>query len=349
MFLRSLIVILAIFSAFAPVPPGLVERTYATDLYPHIQQILTSISNLTPFALFDVMVTLAGVGLVMVFMRRRRSGWLRGLALTAADALAVAAALYLVFLVTWGLNYRRQPLAARLDFDRARVSTESVATFARRVVSELNRLAPLADLRAWPTLDELNATMGDAAAKAQRATGVIHLPVPGRPKPTMLTWYFRQAGIDGMTNPFMLETLVNGDLLPMERPFVVAHEWAHLAGYADESEANFVAWLTGTMGTEQLRYSGWLGIYGYALGAMSPTAARALSQRLSPEVQKDLRDIASRHQRANRAVQRVATSAYDRYLKANRVPEGVRSYQGVLALVVGTRFADDGTPVLRVK
>ena len=29
-----------------------------------------------------------------------------------------------------------------------------------------------------------------------------------------------------------------------ERPFVIAHEWAHLAGYADESEANFVAWLT---------------------------------------------------------------------------------------------------------
>ena len=47
-----------------------------------------------------------------------------------------------------------------------------------------------------------------------------------------------------MTDPFFLEVIVNPDVLPIERPFVVAHEWAHLAGYADESEANFVAWLT---------------------------------------------------------------------------------------------------------
>ena len=47
-----------------------------------------------------------------------------------------------------------------------------------------------------------------------------------------------------MINPFGLEVLVNPDLLPFERPFVAAHEWAHLAGYADESEASFVGWLT---------------------------------------------------------------------------------------------------------
>ena len=44
-----------------------------------------------------------------------------------------------------------------------------------------------------------------------------------------------------MTDPFLLETLIAPDLLEVERPFVIAHEWAHLAGYADESEANFVA------------------------------------------------------------------------------------------------------------
>ncbi len=56
--------------------------------------------------------------------------------------------------------------------------------------------------------------------------------------------YFRKAAIDGMTDPFFLEIILNPDVLPLERPFVLAHEWAHLAGYADESEANFVAWLT---------------------------------------------------------------------------------------------------------
>jgi hypothetical protein len=43
-----------------------------------------------------------------------------------------------------------------------------------------------------------------------------------------------------MTDPFFLETLVASDVLPFERPFLVAHEWSHLAGIADEGEANFV-------------------------------------------------------------------------------------------------------------
>ena len=46
-----------------------------------------------------------------------------------------------------------------------------------------------------------------------------------------------------MTDPFFLETLLAPDLLDVERPFVIAHEWGHLAGFADESEANFIAWL----------------------------------------------------------------------------------------------------------
>ena len=39
-----------------------------------------------------------------------------------------------------------------------------------------------------------------------------------------------------MVNPFGLEVLINPDILPIERPYVVAHEWGHIAGWALESE-----------------------------------------------------------------------------------------------------------------
>src|SRR4030095_2552504 len=67
--------------------------------------------------------------------------------------------------------------------------------------------------------------------------------LPGRLKPTIYGPYFRWTSVDGMVNPFALEVMGNPDLLPLERPFVAAHEWAHLAGYADESEANFIGWV----------------------------------------------------------------------------------------------------------
>ena len=65
-----------------------------------------------------------------------------------------------------------------------------------------------------------------------------------------------------MTDPFFLETLVAGDILPFERAFVVAHEWSHLAGIADEGEANYTAWRSCVTGSTADAYSGWLFLYG---------------------------------------------------------------------------------------
>ena len=42
---------------------------------------------------------------------------------------------------------------------------------------------------------------------------------------------------------------------------MAAHEWAHLAGYADESEASFVGWLTCVRADEAAQYSAWLFLY----------------------------------------------------------------------------------------
>ena len=64
-----------------------------------------------------------------------------------------------------------------------------------------------------------------------------------------------------MINPFGLEVLANPDLLPFEKPSVAAHEWAHLAGYADESEASFVGFLTCIRAATPAAYSGWLFLY----------------------------------------------------------------------------------------
>ena len=49
----------------------------------------------------------------------------------------------------------------------------------------------------------------------------------------------------------------------------------------------------------------------------------------------------------NPAASRAGYAVYDRFLKANRVRAGVRSYNEVLRLLLGTRFNPDGSPVLR--
>jgi hypothetical protein len=196
-------------------------------------------------------------------------------------------------------------------------------------------------------VNAIDSGLSAAFARATRDVGIGRAIVVARPKHSLLDWYFRRAGVDGMTDPFFLETLVAGGVLPFERPFVLAHEWSHLAGIADEGEANFVGWLACVRGPVADQYSGWLFLYGEFAGAVNPGDRAALSARLGPGPRADLRAIRDRF--ARDVSPRVSTAGwriYDSYLKANRVEVGVASYAEVVRLVLGVRLGDE--PVLRL-
>jgi hypothetical protein len=151
-----------------------------------------------------------------------------------------------------------------------------------------------------------------------------------------------------MTDPYFLETLVQRELLPFERPFVIAHEWSHLAGFADESEANFVGWLTCLRGSVADQYSGWLFLYAELARAVRARDRAPFAATLAAGPRDDLNAIADRYNRqVNPRVSATGWRVYDRYLKANRVAAGTASYDQVVRLVLGARFGPDWTPLLR--
>ena len=126
--------------------------------------------------------------------------------------------------------------------------------------------------------------------------------------------------------------------MPIELPDVLAHEWSHLAGYADESEASFLAWLTCLRGDDLARYSGWLAAYRRAVDVLPRDVRRSLPQ-LEEGPKADLRAIAARLGRSSRVVREAARGAYDSYLKANRIPAGIENYDAVIQLMLATTLA----------
>ena len=135
--------------------------------------------------------------------------------------------------------------------------------------------------------------LASAFHDAQTALRMPRPIVPGRPKSTLLGGYFHDAAIAGMTDPFALETLLAPDLLDVERPFVIAHEWGHLAGYADESEANFIAWLACLRGTPRAQYSAWLTLFGHVYAAAGNKREVIGALRVGPRIDLaiDLRSL----------------------------------------------------------
>jgi hypothetical protein len=216
------------------------------------------------------------------------------------------------------------------------VTAEALAQLADRAVAELNAMHPRLPT-SWPAWDELRPLLAPGFEKARGVIGPGWRVEPAEPKRSLLNLYFQRTAVDGMVDPFFLEVLVNDGVLPFERPFIVAHEWGHLAGRADESEASFLGWLTCLHGPLPARYSAWISLYGAIVAGLPRDTQSAVTAALSDGPRNDLIALRDRIARQSTPrMRRASQAAYDRFLKANRLRDGVASYGLVVMLMLGT-------------
>ena len=333
-------------------PPAVVERLYSRGWYAAVQPLVTGASNAAAVAWLDVLAGLAGLALVWWLLRcwRQPGGLLRRAGRAAAGLLQAVAVAYLLFLAVWGWNYRRLPAEARFGVEPERISAGRLTALARRSIAELNRLHQPAHADSALEESRLRPSLEHAFQQAQRELASGWQARPGRPKRGVIAQAFPLAAVDGMVNPFGLEVILNPEVLPIERPFVLAHEWAHLAGHAAESDASFVAWLTCMRGSPSLAYSGWFSLLHHVVRTVPPTARGPLLSGLAPGPRADLRAVQERLRHVQPVVHDLSWQTYDRFLRANRVDSGVRNYDEVVRLVLGSRFAPpiDESPVAPV-
>ena len=187
------------------------------------------------------------------------------------------------------------------------------------MVAMRRRTRPRRTCAPLPEPEWRNANLRRAFTDVQRALSDAPPAEPGRLKRSLLGPYFRWTGVDGMINPFGLEVIANPDLLPFERPFVVAHEWSHLAGIADEGEANFVGWLTCVRAARAAQYSGWFYLYWQISGEVNDRERARLNAGLADGPRADINAVIARLRRGEvPALQHVSWKVYDEDLKAKQ-------------------------------
>jgi hypothetical protein len=330
----------ALLAALVPPPPPLVEGVYADRVYPGLQDFLTSWSNLTRMPLFDVTVLALVIGLTTCWTiawrtgRRQRS--FRPAFRAMAQTLTVLALAYLWFLLAWGLNYRRPALETTIPFDRARITPSAVRDLADLAVARANQLHAAAHRGGFPAADAVPEALLASLHKVEQSLGRPLPTLAARPKSSLQSPFFRAAGVSGMLAPFFLETYVNPDLTPPERPYVLAHEWAHLAGHAPEADASFVGTLAALGADVPSQYSAWLELVSEAASQLQPATQRLVLEKLAEGPRRDQDDIRERLRAMIQPVQRASWATYDRMLKSQGVEEGIRSYSRVVQLLIGS-------------
>jgi hypothetical protein len=321
-----------------------IERVYSNGAYPVWERNAFPVTNAVPWSLGDV-AALAGVAAIVwqiVFFARRRVRHARNVGALLLNCAAIVGLYAVWFELSWAWNYARAPLETRVRYDPARVTPQAADALQRRAMSQMNALAKSAHARAGLPLD-LAALRAEWLPAVQRV-GDRWAPLVGAAKPTVADPFMLATGTEGFINPFTLNVATASDLFWFERPFDYAHEWSHVAAYAREDEANYLAIVTCLRSKDPaVRYAGWFALFLYL-----PQKRHYARREFVPLVWQDFGAIRRRNARhINVALAHWSWRTYNAYLKSNRIAAGIANYDEVTRLMLGVPLDSQGLPIAR--
>lgn len=336
----GLVIVIKIFSRF----PGAVEKYYSTGIYPLISRLQRLLFGWIPFSIGDIFYGLTAIwllaGLISLIRKLARQEAGRTYFLSVLQRVLVfLIILYLSFNILWGLNYDRRGIADQLQLTVKPYSTDQLADLTRLLVDRLNTLDSAAHenrsalashrylfdgaLRSYDTL----AARDPAFAYRTRSV-----------KSSLFSYLGDYLGFAGYYNPFSGEAQVNTTEPLFSQPYTTCHEMGHQLGYAKENEANFAGYLSAKSSIDpKFRYSVYFDLYIYAsreLYVRDSIRLKPLRDALHPSIRKDFRELQAFLIKYRNRMEPLITSLYGNYLKANRQPHGMHTYNEVIAWLI---------------
>lgn len=294
---------------FAVVTWGLMQlgsqfTTLVDMVYPYVirtlQTMLAEWSSGVDFALWQTiamaLVILGLASLVLMIVLKWNPvqwfGWV----------LAVCSGIYMLHTLVFGLNYFAGPMAEDIRLDMVSYNVEELTEAAEYYRDKANELAVQVNRDA-----EGNVDFADFDILAQQAGDGFHtltheysypifagttLPVKELAWADLLT----SRGITGITIGLTGEACVNPNIPDICLPFTMDHEMAHRMCIATEEDANFAAFLAGSVNESvEFRYSAYFMAYRYCYMALlnantveTSAAAARVNSGVGEELYRDL-------------------------------------------------------------
>ncbi|HUW61435.1 MAG TPA: DUF3810 domain-containing protein [Candidatus Bathyarchaeia archaeon] len=349
--------------------PRVVDAVYSEGVGPWIGLTLARLSNLAPFSLVEVVAGLlvlcygVAVAASLYHVARRRRRLANALACGLLRTGTAAALIIAFFYAGWGFSFSRPKMIARLgwqSFLTAKANDEladELAAICEGLVQAANNdymrtfNAKDAGVPSDPPLAmaELDAAIEEGYRRLTVELNLKHhFAIPrGRIKPVAASSLLSRLLIMGFYSPWTGESQYNTQMPGCNLPQVVAHEKAHQRCITSEDEANFFGILACVLSdVPYVRYSGYLAAQQQLLNelhGLDPDCAHEIAEKRHPGVQRD-REASRNFVMKHRGILSQASRAMnDTYLKANRVKEGVLSYDMDTQLIIAfTRARGSG-------
>ena len=349
----SLALAILVYSFF----PDAVSEYFSFGLFQYIGECLRTISGATNIPLGEYIYLLLVIILVIKLIEslyvlknkfNLHSFW-PDLLNFGKKLLMRLVQLYVVFMLLWGLNYRKsspaQSFQISIDTSYSEVQLDSLSL---QLIDQLNLTRQkLPD----SVIDKLNyKQVFDHTLREykeiQNSYPFLQLEKPVLKKAHFPTWG-DYIGYLAFYQPITGEAIIRADVPLLTLPFTSCHELAHQMGYASEAEANFIAFVVASKTSDPVfKYSMLIQLFTYSqsehLSLIAKTGNfdkwKTIVNRnktlLDAKVIEDRKKIKEFFIQRQHLLVPASTSLYDQFLQWNKQAKGIKSYDEVLLWVL---------------
>lgn len=311
---------------------------YVKTTYPTWLNTIGRIFSIVPFSVAEIgiyiLVVLFIVGVVRCLLTAQR--WVS----FGYQILRVLGILFLLFVFNCGINYSRTPFSQESQLLVEEYNLEQLKALSASLTEDVNYWSTQVE-RDAEGLAIINCDISSAGIKAMGSLGDKYEVLSGfysNPKPVLNSSILSYQHLTGIYSPFTIEANYNNDMTAYNIPFTVCHELSHLKGFMWEDEANYIAYLACMESDEAIfNYSGVLLAWIYStneLYAADYEAFVTVRADLAQEVGIDLAANTSFWNRYEGRISELSETVNDVYLKSNNQPEGIKSYDRMVSLLI---------------
>lgn len=324
--------------------PMVIETYYSRGFFLGVRLLIDYTIAWLPFPVLYLVVggLLWQTGRWVWKWRHRRGNWMELAATSLTGLLAFAGGAVFLFLVMWGFNYGRVPVEEQLSLDLQPLTEAELKQELFGEAEELRQLRYAIPGAGTEALDasflpnDLEAHLRGNLERVLRQHGYQTV---GRVRAKIIypRGIFLRFSSSGMYFPWTGEGQVDAGLDPLSRVSVMAHELSHGYGFGDEGTCNFWAYLACAASPDPLiAYAGKLDHF-RTLAAnflrYDREAYRSFRESLPLGVQADLDAVNENLRKYPDIMPNLRYAAYDTYLKAQGIPEGMKNYSRVIMMV----------------
>lgn len=334
----------------AALSPSLVELLYSQTAYFHIARILTYLNRVLPFPLGEILFWLLVIwffGWTLWYLRRafrREARFFDVVKILVLHLIWTFSILFVLFLLLWGLNFERMPIAETMGLARRPARSDELLAIGARIVDGINKNYEAASSgQGWeggqsrlPMAEPKLLQALEDSFRAMPLLGEARQGGLGAPKPLYTSRIASGFGAEGIFIPYSGEPLYNSSAPSCDLPFIVARQMAHQRGYAREDEASLVAYIVCTNSREPyIQYSGFL----HGIGVLEEIEKAGIGQFKIRVGRGPSSDLDARIYYWSQARSDYTETFFQRltslYLRLNRVRSGYDNFNEDIPLIIG--------------